>query len=97
MESVLVLTIITESALKRVLTDDMLKLGAKACTVVDATARSHTIAPITHEPQMIRVEVMTDETTAPRLVEHLSGKYFDGYAMLILRDEKTVIHSHKFF
>ena len=46
---------------------------------------------------MIQIEVIADEPVAPRLVDHLSGKYFEGYAMAIFKGEKTIVHSHKFF
>lgn len=92
------LTIITESALERILVQEVERLGARGFTITDARgkgARGPRNAAW-DESSNIRLEVVCDEATAKAIASHLQERYYDHYGMIVFVSDVTVLRPEKF-
>jgi len=92
------LTIVTESALERVLPEDLERLGARGFTITEARGKgSRGMRGGTwDENSNIRIEILCDTATAEALTAHLQKHYYDDYAMVMFVSDVTVLRSEKF-
>lgn len=90
--------IFTESALEPALSRDVLALGAHGYTVTDARGKgSRGVRDATWEADRnIRMEVVCDDATAPRIAEALREKYYEHYAMTLYITDVAVLREDKF-
>ncbi|MEY6431286.1 transcriptional regulator [Thioalkalicoccus limnaeus] len=93
-----VLTIITESALERVLLEDIERLGAHGYTVSDVRGKGHrgvrTSAWDTNAN--IRVEVVCDAETAAAIASRLKDQYYENYAIIQYIADVEVLRPERF-
>lgn len=92
------LTIITESAMESILTEEFKRLGARGFTITDARGegsrgmRSGTW----NENSNIRMEILCDTATAEAITAHLQSHYYDDYAMVLFIADVMVLRPEKF-
>ena len=92
------LTVITESALEKDLCADLDKWGAHGYTVTDARGKGHQGSREASWDLSgnIRVEVVCTEEAASTIAEHLQGKYYAHYAMILYLSDVEVLRPGKF-
>lgn len=92
------LTIITESALENILTDDITRLGAHGFTITDARGKGSRgmRSGAWGENSNIRIEVLCDAQTAAAIAAHLQERYYDNYAMVLFMTDVAVLRPGKF-
>lgn len=92
------LTIITETMIETVLTQDLDRLGATGYTITNARGRGHHgVRDAGWEASgNIRIEVICNEDTARRIASHLQANYYDDYAMIMLLEDVEVLRPEKF-
>lgn len=92
------LTIVTESALERVLSDDLERLGARGFTITEARGKgSRGMRSGTWDKNSnIRIEILCDTTTAEAVTVHLQKHYYEDYAMVLFMSDVTVLRPKKF-
>lgn len=92
------ITIVTEAALERRITDDLKRLGAHGYTISEARGEgSRGVRSAGWEATSnIRVEVICDAATAEAIAMHLRAHYYDHYAMILFMSEVGVLRPEKF-
>lgn len=92
------LTIVTESALERVLSEDVERLGAQGFTITEARGKgSRGMRGGTWDKNSnIRIEILCDTATAEAVMVHLQKYYYDDYAMVMFMSDVTVLRPKKF-
>jgi nitrogen regulatory protein PII len=92
------LTIITESALERILVEEIERLGAHGFTITDARGKgSRGLRDAAWgESSNIRIEVVCDEATANAIAGHLQAHYYEPYGMILFMSDVTVLRPEKF-
>jgi nitrogen regulatory protein PII len=91
-------TIVTEAALERRITDDIRRLGAHGYTVSDARGEgSRGVRSAGWDATSnIRIEVVCDDRTAEAIAAHLRAHYYDHYAMILFMSAVGVLRPEKF-
>jgi nitrogen regulatory protein PII len=91
-------TVITESALERVLIEDIKRLGARGFTITDARGegRRGPRRAEWDESRSIRIEIVCDPATARTIADHLQANYFEDYGMILFLADVTVMRPEKF-
>jgi hypothetical protein len=91
-------TIVTEAALERRITDDIKRLGAHGYTISEARGEgSRGVRSAGWEASSnIRIEVVCDAPTAEAIAGHLRAHYYDHYAMILFMSEVGVLRPQKF-
>lgn len=91
-------TIVTEAALERRISEDIKRLGAHGFTVSDARGEgSRGVRSAGWEASSnIRIEVVCDAPTAEAIAAHLRAHYYDHYAMILFMSEVGVLRPEKF-
>jgi len=92
------LTIITESALERVLVEEIERLGAHGFTITDARGkgrRGPRNATWT-ESSNIRIEIVCHEATAHAIADNLQAHYYEHYGMILFMSDVAVLRPEKF-
>lgn len=84
-QSMILLTIISETVLEDTLVDDVMKLGAKGYTISDARGRgSHGLrSGKWTNGGNIRIEVLGNAELCTRIVSHLHDTYERDYGLLM--------------
>lgn len=92
------LTVITETALETVLTQDIERLGAHGYTITDARGKgTRGVRNASWEASgNIRIEIVCDAATATKISEHLWQKYYENYAMILMTSDVEVLRPEKF-
>lgn len=92
------ITIVTEAALERRITDDIRRLGAHGYTISEARGEgSRGVRNAGWEASSnIRIEVVCDAPTAQAIAAHLRAHYYDHYAMILFMSEVGVLRPEKF-
>jgi hypothetical protein len=92
------ITLICEAPLERMLTGDIMSLGAHGYTVTDARGRgARGVRDASwREASNIRIEVVCDEATAKRISQFVQQKYYDHYAMILFLQDVAVLRPEKF-
>jgi len=92
------LTIITESALERVLVEEIERLGAHGFTITDARGKGRR-GPRNatwDESSNIRIEIVCDEATAQSIANKLQAYYYEHYGMILFMSDVAVLRPEKF-
>lgn len=91
-------TIVTESAVERRITDDLKRIGAHGYTISEARGEgSRGVRSAGWEASSnIRIEVVCDANTADAIATHLRARYYDHYAMIMFMSEVRVLRPEKF-
>lgn len=92
------LTIITESALERILVEEIERLGARGFTITDARGKGRR-GPrdaAWGESSNIRIEILCDAKIADAIARHLRVHYYDDYGMVLFVNDVSVLRSEKF-
>lgn len=91
-------TIVTESALERVLIEDIKRLGAHGFTITDARGEGSRGArnAAWDESSSIRIEIVCEATTAQAIAEHMKSNYFEPYGMILFITDVVVMRPEKF-
>ncbi len=98
MNTMKLVTIITESILEPKVVEDLTLLGARGYTVVDARgsgSRGMRSADW-DQNQNIRLEVICSEQVATIILEHLQKEYYSNYAMVVYVSDVSVVQPEKF-
>jgi len=92
------LTIVTESALERVLPKDLERLGVRGFTITEARGKgSRGMRGGTwNENSNIRIEILCDAATAEAVTACLQKHYYADYAMVMFMSDVTVLRPDKF-
>jgi len=92
------LTIITESALERVLVDEIERLGAHGFTITDVRGKGRRGArnAAWDESSNIRIEIVCEEATAQAIADHLQAEYYEHYGMILFMSDVAVLRPEKF-
>ncbi|HXG37770.1 MAG TPA: transcriptional regulator [Bacteroidota bacterium] len=92
------LTIITESAIEGLLTDQLERLGAKGYTIVEARGKgARGVRTGDWDQNMnVQIDIICDESTAHRIVTYCSEHYYKNYAMILYLSDVDVIRPEKF-
>ena len=93
-----VLTVICEAGLESRLTEDLIRLGARGCTVTDARGRgSRGVRNAAWDTAAnIRLEVVCEERIAQQIAEHLQKHYYDNFDMILFSVDVEVLRPEKF-
>ncbi len=89
------MTIITEAAVENEVLNDLVKLGAKGYTSVDARGLGHhgVRSAAWGMSANVRIEVMDTEENVRKMAAAMKERYYRNYAMLIfLHDVEVVPH-----
>lgn len=92
------LTIITESALERVLVEEIERLGAHGFTITEARGKGHR-GPrdaTWDKSSNIRIEIVCDELTAQSIANSLQAHYYEHYGMILFVSDVAVLRPEKF-
>jgi nitrogen regulatory protein PII len=92
------LTIITESALERILVEEIERLGARGFTITDARGKGRR-GPrdaAWDESSNIRIEILCDAEIADAIARHLRARYYDDYGMVLFVNDVSVLRPEKF-
>ncbi len=91
-------TIITESILEHMITKDIINLGAKGYTIVDARGSGSrgTRSSDWGQNQNIKIEIICSDSVAQQIIEHCKNVYYSNYAMVIFSTDIQVLRSDKF-
>lgn len=92
------LTIITESALERVLVEEIERLGAHGFTITEARGKGHR-GPrdaTWDKSSNIRIEIVCDELTAQSIANSLQAHYYEHYGMILFMSDVAVLRPEKF-
>lgn len=98
METVKLVTIVTEAALERTLTRELETLGAHGYTVADVRgkgAHGERNAGLDLTAN-IRIEVVCSEATATAITDAVKARYSDDYAMILFVSDVDVMRPQKF-
>ncbi|MEX0960907.1 MAG: DUF3240 family protein [Burkholderiales bacterium] len=90
--------IVAESALEKVLTRELLALGAHGYTVSDVRGRGahgEREAAWT-EDRNVRIEVVCEEEVAQRIALHVKERYAEHYALVVYVLDVGVLRGEKF-
>lgn len=98
MEKRKLISIITESALESRLLDDLARLGARGCTVLDARGRGARGARNADwdQSQNVKIEVICDAATAETIAQHCRTTFGQHYAMVLYLSDVEVFRPEKF-
>ncbi len=88
------LTIVTEAVLESAIAADILRLGARGYTVIDARGSgSHGVrSGAWGQGNNIRVEVISDEKIINDIITHLRDNYDQNYGLLMFTG-RVEVHS----
>jgi nitrogen regulatory protein PII len=92
------LTIITESALERVLVEEIERLGAHGFTITEARGKGRR-GPrdaTWDKSSNIRIEIVCDELTAQSIANNLQAHYYEHYGMILFMSDVAVLRPEKF-
>ena len=92
------LTVVTEAALERKLTDELEALGVRGYTITDARGqggRGLRRSDWTQDGN-IRIEIVCEPALAERVAEVLRERYYDQYAMILFMQDVSVLRPGKF-
>jgi nitrogen regulatory protein PII len=98
MNTVKLVTIVTESILESRLVEDLGRLGAKGYTVIDARgsgSRGKRSADW-DQNQNIELEVICNEQVASAILDHCQKEYYSNYAMVVWVCDVEVLRPEKF-
>lgn len=92
------LTVVCEAELENLLAEDVMRLGARGYTAIDARGRgSHGCRDASwRHSGNIRVEILCDPATGRTIARHLQQRYFADYAMVCYLSEVQVLRQEKF-
>lgn len=92
------LTVITEEALERPLTQIIKEAGAHGYTVTDArgSGQRGVRAPGVENGANIRLEVICEDSVARGIAETLHRNYFKDFAMVLYLQDVEVMRGDKF-
>jgi nitrogen regulatory protein PII len=92
------LTIITESLIETMLLKDIEQLGAKGYTIIDVRGKGSrgVRGGDWDQSQNIRIEIICDESTAQKLIEHCTKTYYEHYAMVLYVSDVEIVRGEKF-
>lgn len=98
MEKRKLISIITEAALESRLLNDLARLGAHGCTVLDARGRGARGARDADwdQSQNVKIEVICDPATADAIAEHCRKTFGPYYAMVLYLSDVDVFRPEKF-
>ncbi|MCR4417068.1 MAG: transcriptional regulator [Ignavibacteria bacterium] len=86
--------IITEITLKSILLDEIIELGTSGYTVfeVSGSGKRGKREGDFSLSQNIQIEIVCDEETAKKIIDHCKTKYSKNYAMMIFVSDVDVIN-----
>lgn len=92
------LTITTEAALESLLAADIERLGAHGYTIIEARGKgAHGARSARWEADRnIHIEIICDQQTAERILQHLQERYFEHYALVAYMTDVQVLRPEKF-
>lgn len=92
------LTIITETVLESRLIDALEQCGAPGYTITDVRGKGDRGVRSAGWDQSgnIRVDVVCDEATANRALEHVRERFYENYAMIATLSPVEVLRPEKF-
>ena len=98
MHDVILVTIITESALEHSLVDDIERLGGRGYTITNARGKGHRGLRDAGwaTDSNIRVEVLCESRVADAIAEYLAKTYYADYAMTLYLSDVKVLRAEKF-
>lgn len=91
------LTIIAESALRRRLVDDILRLGATGFTESEVRgqgSRGRRTSDL--EGQNVRFEIVASQATVDGILAHINQHYFENYAVIAYVVDTFVLRGEKY-
>jgi len=90
-------TIVTERILEDRLLRKIEALGAKGYTLTQATGKgSRGVRASEWEGPDTRIETLVSPTVADAIVEHVSGAYFEHYAVIVYVQDAEVVRGEKY-
>jgi nitrogen regulatory protein PII len=86
---------------ERVLEDRLLEqlrdLGAKGFTISEVRGSgSQTLRDDEWEGRNVKIEAIVSSEVARRVIDHIAGKYFEHYAVIVYAHDVDVVRSHKY-
>jgi nitrogen regulatory protein PII len=92
------LTIITESTIEHLLTEQLERLGAKGYTITDARGKgTRGVRTGDWEQTMnVQIDLICDDATAQRIAAYCAEHYDKNYAMILYITDVEVVRSDKF-
>ncbi len=90
-------TIVADDTLESQIVKDVRALGATGFTYTIVHGEGAKGARPSHwEGPNARIEVITTDNVAQRIVEHMASTYFAHYAVIIFTDDVEVVRPEKF-
>ncbi len=91
------LTIITESAIEGLLTDQLERLGVKGYTTVEARGKgARGVRPGDWDQSMnVQIDIICDEPVAHSIAAYCTEHYYKNYAMVLYMTDVEVVRPEK--
>lgn len=91
------ITIVAEPVLEHALVEAVHALGATGHTIAETIgAGSRGVLAAEFPGEGRRIEVLVDESTADRILEHVATKYFTDYAVIAWMSDVHVLRAEKY-
>lgn len=91
-------TVICEADLEKTLVDEMLKAGARGCTVTEARGRGRRGVrdALWGATSNVRIEVLCTEAVAAKILDLIESGYFRDYGIVMYMSDVEVRRADKF-
>jgi nitrogen regulatory protein P-II 2 len=97
MNTLMLLTIITEENLASIIEEEIVKLGAKGYTSSSVSGKGTSgVRDNQWDGENIKIETIVSESVCISILDQLKGKYFERYAMIAFYHPVTVIRTNQF-
>ena len=92
-----IVTIVTERILEARLLRKLEELGAKGYTLTQATGKgSRGVRASEWEGPDTRIETLVSEEVSQKIVEYLSDRFFEHYAVIVYVQDADVVRGDKY-
>lgn len=90
-------TLVAERILEEQLVEEIIRLGAKGYTLTDASGRgSRGVRAHEWEGPDVKIEAVVSPEVAERIVNHVAGRYFEHYAVIVYLQSVEVVRGDKY-
>jgi nitrogen regulatory protein PII len=97
MNTLILLTIITEEALAHFIEEEIMELGSKGYTTSAVSGKGLSgVRDNQWEGENVKIETIVSEANCKQILEHLQNKYFGRYAIIAFHHPITVVRTNHF-
>ncbi|MDZ4724895.1 MAG: hypothetical protein SH817_01970 [Leptospira sp.] len=91
------ITIIADDAIENKIIEDLKSVSVKGYTITEARGEGlNSIHNSSWEGKSIRIESLVSESKAEKIIEIMTDKYLDKYAMIVFSSDVKVVRRERF-